>query len=65
MAELPALSEELAMDSADIRRWKSMLAKMPKYETNEDGAIKEWQHSDFEDNYFHRHLFHIYPLFLG
>lgn len=32
---------------------------------NEDGAIKEWMSDEFEDNYFHRHLSHIYPLFPG
>lgn len=45
--------------------WKSMLSRIPPYEKNEDGAMKEWLHPDFTDNYKHRHLSHIYPLFPG
>jgi alpha-L-fucosidase 2 len=32
---------------------------------NEDGAVKEWMHPDIKDNYHHRHLSHIYPVFPG
>lgn len=46
-------------------KWKEMLSKIPPYQINEDGAIKEWMHPDFKDNYHHRHQSHIYPLFPG
>jgi len=49
----------------DIDNWKSMLAKIPSYQVNEDGAIKEWMHPFFTDNYHHRHQSHIYPVFPG
>ena len=39
------------------------MADMPEYQINEDGALKEWMHPDFKDNYEHRHQSHIYPLF--
>jgi alpha-L-fucosidase 2 len=42
-----------------------MIARLPKYEINADGAIREWLHADFIDNYHHRHLSHLYPLFPG
>ena len=42
-----------------------MLAKIPPYQVNTDGAVKEWMHPDFEDNYNHRHLSHLYPVFPG
>ncbi len=45
--------------------WCKMLAAMPEYQVNEDGAMKEWLHDDFKDNYHHRHQSHIYPLFPG
>ncbi len=45
--------------------WQSMLEKLPAYEQNSDGAIKEWLNPDFEDNYNHRHLSHLYPVFPG
>jgi hypothetical protein len=42
-----------------------MLEKMPDYLVNEDGAVQEWAHPDFEDRYHHRHCSHLYPLFNG
>jgi len=48
-----------------IDKWKSILNRIPPYQVNNDGAIKEWMHPDFEDNYNHRHLSHIYPVFPG
>lgn len=49
----------------DIEIWKTMISKIPPYEINEDGALKEWIHPDFPDNYEHRHESHIYPVFPG
>jgi alpha-L-fucosidase 2 len=49
----------------DVNKWKTMLNKIPDYEINEDGAVKEWMHEFFEDNYRHRHQSHLYPLFPG
>ncbi len=49
----------------DIAKWKDMLSKIPEYQINEDGAIREWMHEFFPDNYHHRHLSHIYPVFPG
>ncbi len=46
-------------------KWENMLSRIPDYQINEDGAIKEWMHDSFLDNYHHRHLSHIYPLFPG
>ncbi len=46
-------------------KWKDMLAKLPPYRINEDGAIKEWTHDFYKDNYQHRHHSHIYPVFPG
>ena len=45
--------------------WEKMLSKLPEYQINEDGAIKEWLHPFYEDNYEHRHQSHIYPVFPG
>ena len=49
----------------DVDNWTSMLAKIPSYQVNEDGAIKEWMHPFYTDNYQHRHQSHIYPVFPG
>ncbi|MGN1099274.1 MAG: glycosyl hydrolase family 95 catalytic domain-containing protein [Christensenellales bacterium] len=45
--------------------WKRMLADIPPYAVNADGALCEWMHDDFKDNYGHRHVSHLYPLFPG
>ena len=57
--------EHLKIEKKGVKRWKEMLANMPAYQINEDGALREWMHPDFKDNYEHRHQSHIYPLFPG
>ena len=53
------------VEQENIEKWTNMLGKIPPYELNEDGAIKEWMHPFFDDNYKHRHQSHLYPLFPG
>ena len=62
---LSAACEELGVEKDGIRRWRAMLAKLPDYEVNEDGAIREWMWPGLLDNYRHRHMTHLYPLFPG
>ncbi|MDQ8195643.1 glycoside hydrolase N-terminal domain-containing protein [Coraliomargarita sp. SDUM461004] len=57
--------EILNVEAEGVARWKKMLALMPEYQINEDGALREWMHPDFTDNYEHRHQSHIYPVFPG
>jgi alpha-L-fucosidase 2 len=57
--------ELLDIEQEGVKRWKEQLADMPDYQVNEDDAICEWMHPDFEDNYEHRHQSHIYPVFPG
>ena len=49
----------------EIENWKAMLSRIPQYEVNQDGAIREWLHPAFDDRYNHRHISHIYPVFPG
>ena len=65
LTNLVASATTLGIDADSVAKWKKMLEKIPPYEINEDGAIKEWLHPDFLDNYHHRHQSHIYPLFPG
>ena len=58
-------SEILGINDSNISHWKQMLDRIRPYQVNEDGAVKEWMHPFFEDNYHHRHQSHIYPLFPG
>jgi alpha-L-fucosidase 2 len=55
----------LKIESEGLKRWKKLLSLIPVYQVNEEGAIREWMHTDFQDNYHHRHLSHLYPLFPG
>jgi len=60
-----AACRSLGTDADKIRRWESMVAKMPAYQTNADGALKEWTTPLLNDNYAHRHCSHLYALFDG
>lgn len=62
LIEISSSKKEL---SAKCIRWKQMLNKIPEYLVNKDGAIAEWIDPNAEENYFHRHLSHIYPVFPG
>ena len=45
--------------------FQELLEKIPPYFINREGAVQEWMHTRLEDNYAHRHLSHIYPVFPG
>ena len=53
------------MYADEVDQFRTLLNRIPPYMVNEDGAIKEWMHPDIRDNYHHRHLSHIYPVFPG
>lgn len=55
----------LGIDSTEIPKWQGMIAKLPPYLINEDGALKEWAHASLQDNYDHRHVSHLYPVWPG
>ncbi len=53
------------MYADEAESFRALLDSIPAYHINSDGAVKEWMHPDLEDNYKHRHLSHIYPVFPG
>ncbi|HOM94203.1 MAG TPA: glycoside hydrolase N-terminal domain-containing protein [Candidatus Saccharicenans sp.] len=65
LTNLIAVCQEFNIEKESRKRWKQMLAKMPAYMINEDGALKEWTTPLLKDNYAHRHCSHLYPLFNG
>ena len=65
LTNLVSIAEKNGLDEEKRETWAKMLSSIPEYEINEDGAIKEYMHPDFKDNYHHRHQSHIYPLFPG
>lgn len=46
-----------------IKLWKEMLNKMPAYELNEKGELREWIWPELEENHAHRHVSHLYGLY--
>jgi len=60
-----AASLELGVNRDKIPVWERMLTKMPDYQINGDGAVKEWLTPRLEDNYDHRHNSQLYALFDG
>ena len=65
LSNLISACEHLGIEAENIRKWKDMLERMPDYLVNSDGALKEWSHPAFEDDYHHRHSSHLYPVFPG
>ncbi|CAH1219590.1 hypothetical protein PAECIP111891_04933 [Paenibacillus allorhizoplanae] len=49
----------------EVDKWKAMLKRIPPYQMNEDGSVREWMHPYFTEYNHHRHQSHIYPVFPG
>ena len=58
-----ASAKILRTDETQISIWQNMLAKMPAYEVNEDGQLREWLWPGLEDNNDHRHVSQLYGLY--
>ena len=65
LSNLCEACESLGSEKEGVTRWRAMLSRLPEYEINGDGALREWLYPGFEDNYHHRHQSHLYPLFPG
>ncbi|MCR6105483.1 glycoside hydrolase N-terminal domain-containing protein [Salipaludibacillus agaradhaerens] len=65
MTHLIKTCKELQIEEEKISVWETILARLPDYMTNEDGALKEWIHEELHDRYDHRHLSHLYPVWPG
>ena len=60
---LISLINETGEHKEYLEKLQYVLDRMPPYLINEEGALKEWATPELEDNYAHRHISHIYPLF--
>lgn len=63
LANTIAASRELGVNKDKIAVWERMLARMPEYLINKDGAVQEWLTPKLDDNYNHRHSSQLYALF--
>jgi len=60
LTHLIEASAILGTDADQVPKWKAMLAKMPPYLLDTDGALKEWAWPTLEENQDHRHASHLY-----
>ena len=65
LTNLLTLAKDHDLPASRVEKWRDMLSKIPPYLINSDGAVAEWMDPEMTDNYFHRHLSHVYPLFPG
>lgn len=65
LTNLLSLCKSRSLHSEKWDTWQKILDDIPPYMINEDGAVKEWMSEELDDNYRHRHLSHLYPVFPG
>jgi alpha-L-fucosidase 2 len=65
LTNLIAACKSLGTEADAVPRWQALLDKLPAYQINSDGALKEWSTPLLQDSYAHRHVSHLYPLFAG
>lgn len=56
-------SRILGVNQDKIIKWVAMQKKMPAYELNSDGEIREWLWKDLLDNHKHRHASQLFGLY--
>lgn len=62
---LVASCETLGIEPAARERWLAFLERLPDYQINAAGGLREWLWPGLEDNDNHRHMSHTYGLFPG
>ena len=65
LTNLIAACRELDIEKENIPRWEKLLAKLPDYVINSDGALAEWAYPGLGDKYNHRHSSHLYGIYPG
>lgn len=53
-------AQTLGTDAEEIPKWRGILAKLPPYILDTDGALKEWAWPSLTENQDHRHVSHLY-----
>jgi alpha-L-fucosidase 2 len=57
--------ELLNIETDSVPKWKTMLAKLPPYLLEPDGALKEWSWPNLAERYVQRHISHLYGAWPG
>lgn len=56
-------SKQLGLAKDSVLVWTKILNSLPPYLIGSDGALKEWAWPTLANNYNHRHISHLYPVF--
>lgn len=46
---------------ARVAGWEALIDRLPAYQLDETGALREWAMQEYEENNNHRHISHLYP----
>ena len=65
LANLVEACELLGIEADSVPKWKAMLAKLPPYLLEPDGAMKEWAWPSLAERYNQRHISHLYGVWPG
>ena len=65
LGNLITACELLGIETASVPKWKEMLAKLPPYLLEPDGAMKEWSWPSLAERHSHRHISHLYGSWPG
>ncbi len=53
----------LGEDKKQLEKWNNMLGRMPAYELDSAGVLREWLWPGYEENHSHRHISQLYGLY--
>jgi alpha-L-fucosidase 2 len=65
LANLVEACELLGLEADSVPKWKGLLAKLPPYLIEPDGALKEWAWPTLAERYVQRHISHLYGAWPG
>ncbi|MGC9969024.1 MAG: glycoside hydrolase N-terminal domain-containing protein [Bryobacteraceae bacterium] len=65
LVNLITACELLGIEAGSVPKWKDMLAKLPPYLLEPDGAMKEWSWPSLAERYNQRHISHLYGAWPG
>ncbi|EMI51805.1 glycosyl hydrolase family 95 catalytic domain-containing protein [Rhodopirellula sallentina] len=65
LTQLIGLKDVGGLTDEEVARYEGVLDELPPYLVNDDGALKEWAYPALDDNYDHRHVSHLYPVWPG
>jgi len=65
LGNLIQASELLGIETDNVPKWKAILAKLPTYQVEPDGAMKEWCWPGLSERYVQRHISHLYGAWPG